>query len=98
MRLLYANWLPQMDKPRGERAKVAVKSPAVIYEADPAAPAAARAMAPKDLAAAVEQTLLAQHYFHPADRAWASQGGPPWSGSAWEGNGYLAANPGGGRC
>jgi hypothetical protein len=93
LRLLFANWLPQMDKPPDERVRVAVKTPAVVYAADPSAPASARAIAPEDLAAAVGHTLLAQHYFQPADAYWRSQGGAPWSGWAWEGNGNLAREP-----
>ena len=38
LRLLFANWLPQLDKPAAERAPIAIRSPTLIYAADPNAP------------------------------------------------------------
>ena len=68
LRLLYANWLPQMDKPANERAPIAIRSPTLIYANDVTAPAAARAIAPEDLDAVIGQTLLAQEFFRPQDQ------------------------------
>ncbi len=91
LRLLFANWLPQMDKPPGERARIAVPLPIAIYAADATAPEAARAISPEDLDAAIGRTLLAQEFLRPA--YWSKLGGAPWSGAAWEGDGVLAREP-----
>ncbi len=92
LRLLYANWLPQVDKPAGTRAPIAIRKPTLIYAADPNAPQSARAIAPEDLDRAIGQTLLAQEFVRPS--FWNdAQGGPPWSGWAWEGDGNLAREP-----
>ena len=48
MRLLFANWLAQVDKPASKRAPIAISKPTLIYAADPTAPPAARAVAPED--------------------------------------------------
>jgi hypothetical protein len=81
LNLLYANWLAQVDKPAGLRAPIAARLPFVIYAADPSAPAAARAIAPEKLIAAIRQTLFAQEYVRP--NYWKSQGGAPWAGAGW---------------
>ncbi len=92
LRLLYANWLPQVDKRAGTRAPIAIRKPTLIYAADPSAPQSARAIAPEDLDRAIGQTLLAQEFVRPS--SWGdAQGGPPWSGWAWEGDGNLAREP-----
>ncbi len=91
LRLLYANWLPQLDRPARERAPIAIRTPTLIYASDANAPVAARAIAPEDLDAAIGRTLLAQQVFRPADRF--PQSGPPWSGWAWEGDSSLAREP-----
>jgi len=91
LRLLYANWLPQLDKPANERAPIAIRTPTLIYVNDATAPAAARAVAPEDLDAVIGQTLLAQEFFRPPDQF--VGGGPPWSGWAWEGDSPLAREP-----
>ncbi len=91
MRLLYANWLPQIDKPANDRAPIAIRTPILIYASDPTAPAEARAIAPEDLDAAVGQTLLAHAFFRPPDQF--VGGGAPWSGWAWEGESPLAREP-----
>ena len=88
LRLLFANWLPQLDKPAADRAPIAIRSPTLIYAADPNAPLAASAVAPEDLDAAIGRTLLAEQFFRPLDRF--PQGGAPWSGWAWEGESSLA--------
>ena len=59
LRLLYANWLPQLDRPASERAPIAIRTPTLIYASDANAPVAARAVAPEDLDAAIGRTLLA---------------------------------------
>ena len=38
LRLLYANWLPQVDKPADQRAPIAIRKPTLIYAAGPDAP------------------------------------------------------------
>ena len=43
LRLVFANWMAQVDKFPSERAPIAIGKPTLIYEADPAAPPAARA-------------------------------------------------------
>jgi hypothetical protein len=91
LRLLYANWLPQMDKPANERAPIAIRSPTLIYASDATAPAAARAVAPEVLDAVIGQTLLAHEFFRPPNQF--REGGPPWSGWAWEGDSPLAREP-----
>jgi hypothetical protein len=93
VRLLFANWLPQLDKLAALRAPIAIRTPTVIYASDPNAPPSdgAVAVAPEDLDAAIGNTLFAQQFIRPPDQ-W-SQGVAPWSGSAWEGNGALAREP-----
>ena len=49
MRLLFANWLAQVDKPAAKRAPIAIPGPTLIYAADPTAPSAARAVTPRSL-------------------------------------------------
>jgi hypothetical protein len=60
LRLVFANWLAQVDKPARLRARVATRQPVMLYEADPSAPPAARALPPEDLAREVGRTLLAR--------------------------------------
>jgi hypothetical protein len=91
LRLLYANWLPQLDKVAAERAPIAIRNPIVIYANDSSAQPSARVLAPTDLDAAIGQTLFAHQFLRPADR-W-PQGSAPWSGLAWEGDGVLAREP-----
>ncbi len=67
VRLLFANWLPQMDKLPEDRAPIAIQYPTLIYAADPAAPPAARAVSPEILDKAVGQTLYAKQFFRPTD-------------------------------
>ena len=58
MRLLFANWLAQVDRPAAQRAQVAIKEPVLIYAADLTAPPAARAVAPKVLNKAARSQCL----------------------------------------
>jgi hypothetical protein len=86
MRLLFANWLAQVDKPTSKRAPIAIAGPTLIYAADPTAPPAARAVAPEILDNAIKNTALAQEMFHPhftGDR----------SRVPWEGDGPLSREP-----
>lgn len=62
-RMLFANWLAQVDRPPALRAPVAVQSPTLIYAPDPTAPPAARAMPPEDLARIVDRNVLSSHIF-----------------------------------
>ena len=61
-RLMYANWLAQVDKPRARRSKLARTDPP-IYEADPAAPPASRALPPEKLSKWLDSSLLASRIF-----------------------------------
>jgi hypothetical protein len=88
IRLLFANWLAQVDKPASKRAPVAIAKPMLIYAADPTAPAAARAVAPDVLDRAIDHTALAREMFRPTDGSDAS--GTPISRPPWEGDGLLA--------
>jgi hypothetical protein len=85
IRLVYANWLAQVDKPAAERAPKAIHGGVLIYEADRAAPPAARAVAPETLSLAIEETLVAKLLFR-SDDAERSEFGT----GLWEGNGVFA--------
>ncbi len=87
LRLLYANWLAQVDKPASKRAKLATDEPTPIYAADPTAPAAARAISPEVLVKAIDHTALARLMFRDELDA---DGPAPISPAPWEGNGSLA--------
>ena len=91
MRLLFANWLAQVDKPSKDRAPIAVQKPTLIYAADPTAPSAARAVAPEDLNKAIDRTSFASEIFRPLDPA--STSGTPMARAPWEGEGLLAREP-----
>ena len=86
LRLLYANWLAQVDRPADERAPIAIQKPNVIFAADPSAPPAARAIAPEDLDAAIDQTLLADVLFSPSLCSTTSAQ-DAWSEWYWQPNG-----------
>ena len=88
LRLLYANWLAQVDKTAQERAPIAIHEPNVIFAADPHASAAARAIAPEELKTAIDHTLLAE-YFHRAS-SWSTDS---WSEWYWQDKGMLAREP-----
>ena len=47
LRLLFANWLPQLDKIASERAPIAIEKPTVIYAHDPTALRQTPAIAPR---------------------------------------------------
>jgi hypothetical protein len=90
LRLLFANWLPQLDKSAAERAPIAIAKPTVIYASDPNALRQRPAIAPEELDGAIDQTLLARHFFRSVEQFPQK---PLWSGAAWEGNGSLAREP-----
>jgi hypothetical protein len=56
-RLLYANWLAQLDRPAGRRAPLAVRTP-FWYADDPSLPAAARAVRPEFLAETLQRLQI----------------------------------------
>ncbi len=89
LKILFANWLAQVNRLPGERVAVALEKPTLIYAADPTAPAAANAVEPEELSAAIEHTTLARLFFHHGERD--NDDGtlraPYWS---WEGTGALA--------
>jgi hypothetical protein len=91
LRLLYANWLAQVDRPAAERAPIAIQKPNVIFAAGPSAPPAASAIAPQDLKAAIDQTLLAACFFRPLSSNTSSQ--DVWSEWYWQPNTLLAREP-----
>jgi hypothetical protein len=92
LRLVFANWLAQVDRPPAQRAPIAIKKPTLIYATDPSAPWAARALTPEDLSAAIDHTLIAKQIIRPEDSMWMGDG---LSGIAnsWEGDGLLAKEP-----
>jgi hypothetical protein len=61
-RLMTANWIAELDKPACRRSKLAQKEPP-IYEADPAAPPASRALPPEELAKWLESSMLASRQY-----------------------------------
>jgi hypothetical protein len=65
IRLLYANWLAQADKPASDRVAIAIPKPTVIFAADPRAPPAAWAVAPEVLDQAIDRTAFAQEAVRP---------------------------------
>ncbi|MFI5456812.1 MAG: hypothetical protein ACHRXM_15300 [Isosphaerales bacterium] len=85
LRLVFANWLAQVNRPAAERAPIAILKPTLIYAADPTAPPAARAVKPELLDRAIDHTSLARIMLrsedagNAADRFW-------W----WEREGFLA--------
>jgi hypothetical protein len=86
--LVYANWLPQVDRPAHERARIAIRKPNVIFVADATAPPAARAIPPQELASAIKHTLLAERFFHAGPNSDATQ--DAWSQWYWQPDGVLA--------
>jgi hypothetical protein len=91
LRLLYWNWLAQVDRPPEERARIAIRKPNVIFAADASAPPAAGAIDPEDLKAAIDQTLLAECFVRP--RTWSTTFQDAWSEWYWRPTGLLAREP-----
>jgi hypothetical protein len=88
MRILFVNWLAQVDKPPKNPAPIAVEHAVLIYAADPTARFTARAVSPDGLIKAIEPTSLAREIFVVFEPG--SNGGTPAAKSHWEGNGFLA--------
>ena len=65
LRLLLANWLPQVDRPESERAPMAISGPTPIFAADPLAPASAQVLEPEVLDRLLGESLLANFIFRP---------------------------------
>jgi hypothetical protein len=89
LQLLFANWLPQADRPASARAPVAIHTSTLFYADDPSAPSSARALPPDAFAAALEHTILARYAVRGAT--------PDQEGKSflhtkmlWEGDGELA--------
>ena len=62
-RLAFANWLAQCDRPPNGRARLAMRAPDVyLYDADPAAPAAANALPPGTAGEWMKSTELAARF------------------------------------
>jgi hypothetical protein len=85
IRLVFANWLAQVDRPAAERARSATHAGLLIYEADRAAPPAARAVTPDVLSEAIDHTILARWIFRPDN----AERNVNYYGS-WEGDGVFA--------
>jgi hypothetical protein len=58
IRLLFANWLAQVDRPAGHRALLALPMSTWIYADDPSAPPAARAVRPESLAEIIKRLQI----------------------------------------
>jgi hypothetical protein len=88
IRLVFANWLAQVDRPASKRARIAIPLPTLIYSADPTAPPAASAVEPEQLIEAIGNTTLGRLMLLPDDasRDW-------WAHLSWEGDGPLAREP-----
>jgi hypothetical protein len=85
MRLLFANWLAQVDRPAAQRAGVAVREPVLIYATDPTAPSVANAVSPEFLAKALNHNALSRNIFHFDEPSYR-----PYQAEVWEGKGPLA--------
>jgi hypothetical protein len=88
LRLVFANWMAQVDKPSSNRAPIAIRTPTLIYAPDQTAPPAARAVDPEILDKAIEQTSLAYVILRPADLSFGA--GTPTTKAPWEGDGLIA--------
>ena len=85
LRLVFANWLAQVDRPAADRARSVTHAGLLIYENDRAAPPAARIVTPDVLSEAVDHTILAQRLFRPDNlNRNVDQYG------SWEGDGIFA--------
>jgi hypothetical protein len=80
VRLLFANWLAQADRPADRRAPVAIREPTWIYADDPAAPPAARAVSPEFLVRVIDQTTIARFFFG-SELVFGGPQAPPWDGA-----------------
>jgi hypothetical protein len=87
-RLLFANWLAQIDRPASNRAPIAIQKPVLIYAFDPTTPFDARAIEPAILDGALDHTALAREMFHPEEPV-----GTRRTLTPWEGSGFLAREP-----
>ncbi|SIO36308.1 hypothetical protein SAMN05444166_4107 [Singulisphaera sp. GP187] len=76
IRLLFANWLAQVDRPTGRRARLAIRKPTWIYTDDPSAPAPSPAVRPEFLARTLERTEIAGFL----SGLYPGSGDPPWEG------------------
>jgi hypothetical protein len=83
--LLFANWLPQIDRLETERAPTVIQRPTPIFAWDPSAPAAARAIDPQSLDRALSESVLADFIFRPAKVHIFG----PWIPSSWSKDGPL---------
>ena len=92
LRLLFANWLPQLDKLAAERAPIAIRKPTVIYASDPtcARQRPAPSLPRTSTRRSVKRCSLSSSF---ARRINGPQGPAPWSGWAWEGDSALAREP-----
>ena len=80
-RLLFANWLAQVDRPDARRAPLAIRKPFWIYANDPSAPWAARAVTPEFLAQTFDRLelsyiLISTRLDDPGVPPWEREGSP----------------------
>jgi hypothetical protein len=89
LQLVFANWLPQTDRPASQRSPVAIASPTLFYAADPSVPSSARALPPEALARALDHSVLARYAVRGSIPG---QEGKSFlhSKKLWEGDGDLA--------
>ena len=89
LRLLFASWLAQADRPASHRAPVAVGEPTLVYAPDPLTPPSARAIEPKPLIEALEHSILARYAIRGNDP---DQEGKSFlhGDQLWEGHSALA--------
>jgi hypothetical protein len=80
VRLLFANWLAQVDRPADRRAPLAIREPTSIYASDPSAPPAARAVSPEFLVRVIEETNIARFWFG-SELVAGEPHTPPWDGA-----------------
>jgi hypothetical protein len=77
-RLLHANWLAQVDRPPGLRARPAIREPTWIYADDSPAPPTARPVPPEALARAIDRSEIARFALNPFASGQVSTQDPTW--------------------
>ena len=92
-RLLYANWLAQVDKLASKRAPIAIQKPLLLYKFDRNSRATAEGIDAEALDQALTHTTIAQEMFRLDDATQSSR----WTVTMWESVSPLRASPGTGR-
>src|SRR5262249_31007624 len=81
IRLIFANWLAQVDKPAAARAPFAIHGRVLIYATDGSAPPEARAVTPEMLSHYIDETLLAKSILATNDPEISEFGFVSWEGA-----------------